>query len=367
MAASIRNYFTCANSSKGFVNLFDSNIRDLDRLYILKGGPGTGKSSLMKHIAQEWNERGLEVELIHCSSDRNSLDGIIIPRMRLGIVDGTAPHIIEPKAPGAVENYINLGEAWDSRMLANNKDAIMNINQEISECYQNTYRAFADALKIHDEWEKIYIENMDFIKADKITNETIKTIIGSKTADKSSTIKHRFFGGATHDGPVDYIYNLTEDITHRYFIKGRPGSGKSTMLKKIASAAEKRGFDMEIYHCGFDPDSLDMLVIRELNSAIFDSTAPHEYFPERENDVIIDMYSGAISNNTDEIYKDEISDIAVRYKEKMSEGITYLKKAKILHDQLEKYYIEAMNFSIVDKIVKKTMKEIEEFYYTNIL
>ena len=72
------------------------------------------------------------------------------------------------------------------------------------------------------------------------------------------------------------------------------------MLKQIAAAGELHGFDLEIYHCGFDPHSLDMIIIRELGLAIFDSTAPHEYFPSRDGDEIIDMYGLLIAEGTDE-------------------------------------------------------------------
>ena len=97
--------------------------------------------------------------------------------------------------------------------------------------------------------------------------------------NKPSKVQHRFLGAATPVGAVDFVPNLTEDVPKRYFIKGRPGSGKSTMLKKIVAEGEKRGFDIEVYHCGFDPNSLDMIIIRELGIAIFDSTAPHEILP----------------------------------------------------------------------------------------
>ena len=77
---------------------------------------------------------------------------------------------------------------------------------------------------------------------------------------------------------MDYVPNLTENIRKRYFLKGRPGR-KINSFEKLASVALNRGFDVEIYHCGFDPNSLDMVILRELDIAIFDSTAPHEYFP----------------------------------------------------------------------------------------
>ena len=42
MTKRIYKYFTCANSSVGFVSFFEQNLDGLENIYILKGGPGTG-------------------------------------------------------------------------------------------------------------------------------------------------------------------------------------------------------------------------------------------------------------------------------------------------------------------------------------
>ncbi|MBL4953220.1 PRK06851 family protein [Neobacillus sp. YIM B02564] len=360
MPGKIKNYFAGGNTARGFHNLYDSNLQGLNRIFILKGGPGTGKSSLMKNIAKEWLEKGYDIELLHCSSDNNSIDGVLIPALKVGIVDGTAPHVIEPKAPGAVEEYINLGEAWDAKALAARKKAIEKLSKQIGESFEQAYATFKQALEVHDDWEKIYINSMDFQKADQLTNKLIESFFGKMKLNKPSDVRHRFLGAATPMGAVDFVPNLTEDIPKRYFIKGRPGSGKSTLLKKLAAAAEERGIDVEIYHCGFDPNSLDMLIFRELGIAIFDSTAPHEYFPSRDGDEIIDMYEILIEPGTDDIFADIISKISAQYKRKMAEATSYLAKAKELHDELEAIYVAAMDFSVVEQIQRKIEAEIEE-------
>ncbi|PGV49539.1 PRK06851 family protein [Bacillus sp. AFS037270] len=360
MAGKIKNYFAGGNTARGFYSLYDSNLQGLERLFILKGGPGTGKSSLMKKIGQEWVEKGYNIELLHCSSDNNSIDGVIIPALKVGIVDGTAPHVIEPKAPGAVEEYINLGEAWDSRALNVQKHVIVKLTNQISYSFQKAYATFNEALEIHDEWETIYINSMDFIKADQLTIKLIDSFFGKIKLNKTPDVRHRFLGAATPQGAVDFVPNLTEEIPKRYFIKGRPGSGKSTMLKKLAAAGEERGIDVEVYHCGFDPHSLDMVIFREMGVAIFDSTAPHEYFPSRDGDEIIDMYELLIEPGTDELYADFISNIADKYKNKMTEATSFLAKAKSLHDKLEEIYVAAMDFSVVEKIQARIAEEIND-------
>jgi hypothetical protein len=356
----IRNYFAGGNTARGFHSLYESNLKGLERLFILKGGPGTGKSSLMKKIGRQWVERGFDIEFLHCSSDNDSIDGVLIPALKVGIVDGTAPHIIEPKAPGAVEEYINLGTAWDTKSLKLQKDRIQNLTTQINRAFQTAYATFKEALEIHDDWEKIYISNMDFKKADQLTKKLIEKFFGKIKINKQSDIRHRFLGAATPKGAVDFVPNLTEEIPKRYFIKGRPGSGKSTLLKKLASSAEERGIDVEVYHCGFDPHSLDMVIFRELGIAIFDSTAPHEYFPSRDGDEIIDMYELLITPGTDEIYEDTLKNIASSYKNKMEMATAWLARAKQYHDELETIYVAAMDFSKVEEIGRRIEEEISD-------
>nr|WP_207196230.1 MULTISPECIES: PRK06851 family protein [unclassified Peribacillus] len=358
VAGKVMHYFAGGNTAKGFYSLYDSNLAGLEKLFILKGGPGSGKSTIMKKIGQEWLDKDYDIEFLHCSSDNDSIDGVIIPALKIGLVDGTAPHVIEPKAPGAVEEYVNLGAAWNSQQLAAERTTIIRLTNARTKSFEKAYALFAEALKIHDEWEDIYKANIDFVKLNGLTNKLIEGFYRDIVLNKKADVRHRFLGAATPEGAVDYIPSITKGVQKRYFLKGRPGSGKSTMLKKIAKAAEKRGFDVEVYHCGFDPESLDMVIVREAGIAIFDSTSPHEYFPSREGDEIIDIYKTAIHSGTDEIYADQIKDVSSRYRAKMNEATACLVKAKEQHDALEAIYVKAMDFTAIDDIQKDIQEQI---------
>src|SRR5699024_5830701 len=108
-------WFLGANSAEGFRSLYEDFCRgEGDFLRIIKGGPGCGKSSFMRHIGEAAEKKGLEVEYILCSGDPDSLDGVYIPALRLGYADGTAPHILDPACFGAGGDYLNLGAFCDT-------------------------------------------------------------------------------------------------------------------------------------------------------------------------------------------------------------------------------------------------------------
>ena len=361
MPQTIQKYFTCANSCQGFINFFSSTLGRMEKIYILKGGPGTGKSTLMKKIGAYFSGLGEDVEYIYCSSDASSLDGVILSSRKAAVVDGTAPHVIEAQAPGAIEEYISLGSAWDAQALSPKKKEILSIKQEIASCYSQVYHLLEQAKKIHDDWEKIYIANTDYERLSDISRAFCCGLLkGCPSKPVRGSEVHRFFGASTPEGSINYIDNLTEGLNKRYFIKGRPGTGKSTLMKQLAAQAMDAGLDAEIYHCSFDPDSLDMVVLRDIGLAVFDATAPHELFPSRGSDEILDLYSGAVKPGTDEENAPQLAAIEDSYNAHIRESRKLLGTIHTLHDDLERIYINAMDFSIIDKITEDLTAQIEQ-------
>lgn len=113
-------YFLGANSPTGFYSLYPELIQPerARTIYILKGGPGCGKSTLMRRVGARMEEEGLDTEYILCSGDPDSLDALLLPQLGVALVDGTAPHVVEPKYPGVVDRYVNMGDCYDKEGLA---------------------------------------------------------------------------------------------------------------------------------------------------------------------------------------------------------------------------------------------------------
>mgnify|MGYP003317514924 CR=1 FL=1 len=151
------SFFLGANTPDGFVSFFDElyNPYNSCTAYIIKGGPGTGKSTLMKKIGQTALDKGYNAEYVYCSSDGKSLDGLIVPELNLSVADGTSPHTLEPKFPGAAESIINPGDFWNKEKLRSSADKIRTLTLENSLHHRRSSAYLASAGKIYNESMRI--------------------------------------------------------------------------------------------------------------------------------------------------------------------------------------------------------------------
>jgi hypothetical protein len=143
-----RRYFAASNSCRGFISYFPVCFgpqNGVQKLYIIKGGPGTGKSRFMRDVAEYAAARGADVTCYYCSSDAASLDGVILTvgNRRIALVDGTPPHVCEPTVPGVREELVNLGVFWNTELLHKHTRDILRLCQEKNTAYTRAYRYFA--------------------------------------------------------------------------------------------------------------------------------------------------------------------------------------------------------------------------------
>ncbi len=150
-----QEFFIGANTGRGFVCYAEDTFRDLRKLYLIKGGPGTGKSTLMKQVAAAAEEKGITVEYYRCSSDPDSLDGIVLRDMSVGFVDATAPHVMESRYPGAREEILDLGIFWNAAMLEERFHEIKALSDEKAETFASVYQYMSVASSLRRERNRL--------------------------------------------------------------------------------------------------------------------------------------------------------------------------------------------------------------------
>ena len=333
-------YFASANGYSGFRSYFDSVFteEDLTRLYILKGGPGTGKSTLMKRISSEFRDLTDKCELILCSSDPESLDGVILTTKagRIAITDGTAPHVLDTQFPGAISEIINLGEGWDSTGLCTKREEITKLIIQKKAAYKQAYEMLEVAGRTKARYLSIIGEHFDRNRA--VTAAKILLSENNRYKEKMSIRLLESFGKSG-----------------RIFLPAPEGCETITICGKYHSA------------------DLYLLVIKEVaeNSGYIKTVIPsvlNEYF---YHGIITDTKSYLISDegiSADEFLSDftpsevnELQTLDTIHENLLALAKEHFSIASDKHFLLEKIYSSLMEYTVNDEVENRLKKEIKAF------
>lgn len=348
--------FLGANTPHGFVSLFDElyNPYQSSRAFIIKGGPGTGKSTLMKKFAAVSVKKGYFVENVYCSSDPDSLDAIIVPELSLCIADGTSPHIVEPKFPGACENIVNTGDFWDKKQLQQKASAIRSLTLENSIAHRTSSKYLSAAGSLNDESIRIMSKYIDM---EKIRNFAYRFAVRELPKKKGSVPgkrSKRFISGITPKGLI-FKDDTVKKLCYRIIgIDDEYSSCSSILLNMIGDTAVRNGYDVMFCHCPLKPHGeCEHIIIPEKGIALVSLKSMHN------TNLQCDRIIHAKRFLYDE-YKMHLSFLRLNrrlIKELLNESISSLKKAKSVHDELENIYIEAMDFTALNSYFDKIIED----------
>ncbi|NMA82509.1 MAG: ATPase [Epulopiscium sp.] len=356
----IKRVFPGGNTPQGFYSFYDFILskEEGEKLIILKGGPGVGKSSFIKKLGQKFLDLGYDLEYHHCSSDPKSMDGLVIPALKIGIIDGTAPHMIDPIYPGAIDEILYLGDFWDEKGLKENKKDIIRIKKQTSGFFQTAYRYLKAAGIIYENWALTGLPLISWgeyhLKTDSLVKEIFKDIPISLTPGKR---RHLFGSAITPEGLTDFLPSILEQSTIIYRIIDQPTISAQSLMNTIAKEAMIHGFSIESYHSPIVVDKIEDLLIPDLGIALTVSNPYHK--ADITPTYTIDLTTCI---NAEELpyIQAELEEDQKLFEELLNKSIHCLKKAKASHHELERCYIPYMNFSLVDELIEKTFQRLVE-------
>lgn len=350
-------YFASSNSADGFKNRYAEVFERADRIYVIKGGPGTGKSSLMKKCATEAEARGDMVEYYYCSSDPSSLDGVLIFGLKdvVGIVDGTAPHVWEPSVVGAKEEIVNLGQFWNSELLREQKNEIIALTNKKSAAYRRAYsylrscgnlRAVTDSLlrkatdleKLRAAAERL-ARSLDLEGGKLSTIPAVTRAVSMMGKYKLETFEHnskKLWRVGEFYGVGEWFLDELASSLGRYRATAR-------LSYDPVNASRIDGIFVEDNACGFvlsKPDGR--------------SDDDHE---ECEGDKFINPKRFVHTEKLREI-RGELRYAARLYNDCLDGALHALGEAKVYHFLLEDIYKHAMHFGAMNDFTKEFLKNI---------
>lgn len=355
-------YFLGANSCEGFVSAFAESYDPTDgwRAILIKGGPGTGKSSFMKYIAAKAQRKGLKTILCPCSSDPDSLDGVIIPERKTVLLDATAPHIVEPKFPGACEEILNLGEYWNSDKLRKCADKIIAATECNKLIHRTASRYLAAAGQLLLDDLRLANDCTDTDAAERfaagLCRRSIPDRVGKTVSPREQV---RFIEGVTPLGIVTYCKSITDECKNITVIQDKHGSVSGLIMRRVREYALDKGYNIITVKNPFMPSLLiDHIVIPELSLAF---VTENEYLKFDTDSRRIHSRRFTDINALKQHRSRMLFDLRAA-RELTESACATLARAKSSHDLLERLYIESMNFEalssdaegIAEKILRDT-------------
>ncbi len=343
MKNGINKYFAAANGFYGFRSYFGTvfDRKEFDRVYILKGGPGTGKSTIMKRILAAFEDVGFDCEIILCSSDPSSLDGVIIKRngAKAAILDGTAPHEEDTRYPGAIDEIINLGEAWNSKTLINGRNEIVNL----SEKKKQHNRLAACYLEIAGQ---AFYKRLDLIRNAYTGTDKYKICdaIIDKAEKTSGRKRSLLLSGFSKQGYLRLQSNAKNTLS----ITGKHGS-EYIFLEHVIRYLDEKDIDYTRIPSPFADDICEGVYFESSSALILSST-------DGENVVNSSLFldEGAIQKNESAILSLEETE-----KEMLRLAKEELEKASNTHFEIESIYGKAVDFEMIDKITEALIYDLK--------
>ena len=340
-------FFLGANSPSGFYSLYDHLLppEQASGIYILKGGPGCGKSTLMRQVAARCRDAGYAVEQILCSGDPDSLDGVVIPQLRTAIVDGTAPHIVEPKYPGLVEQYVNLGECYDKEGLGDVRQGILTCMNGYKDCYRRAYRCLGAAAEISEDLRAILLTDTLEERLQKRARGILKREV-KKGSDLPGHVKQRFLGAMTPKGAI-CRFGTVDTLAERIYALSDSYGLAHPLLAHLLAGATAAGYDVIVCPSPMAPDRLEHLIVPALSLAFVTSTPAAPYEGQAYRRLRLDAMADRELLRRNRPRLRFARKVAAALVEEAGQSLS---EAKAMHDDLEALYNPYVDFDRVNQV-----------------
>lgn len=330
----MERYFLGNNSGYGFFNLYENELKSTDKTVLLKGGSGTGKSSLLKKIAKKAKAMGLDYELWFCSGDPQSLDGIYLKDKNAAVVDATAPHASGVDIPVIKDVIFDLAQSLDESKLKGMRQDIEKYMKCKKQHFMRVYQHLKSALcHLYNQFE-IEKQGVDEDKIRAYASSVARDL--NPVTDKNRTL---FARAICPTGESEYFDHLR---------------GKKVVFVKGCAYAKKVFFDeisrlrkgLTLFLSPLDPKTCEGIVCGDV--------AYVENVGHFANDSIVDLgVFGERFNKDDSIEEANNAIMQTAF------AVERLNKAREAHMKVESIFVPAMDFSNNEKMLDK----INEFIF----
>ena len=351
------DFFLGATTPAGFKGYFAPLRREPGmQLVLLKSGPGCGKSTLMKRLARAAQDKGEPIQRIHCASDPDSLDGVVFLRQKRAIIDATAPHVVEPEAPGADERVLSLYHTIDADALHPHKDEVTALFARNQLLRSRAARYVASAGSLLLDSRRAEACSANFEKVRRYAKRLCTRMLPRLPEPARASEELRLLSAITPKGLV-FFHGTVQALADRYVVfRDDYGAVSRLLLELIRAEALARGYHIITCPCAMHPeDQIDHLFIPALRLAFLTDNHWHP----------IHIPGVQAVRCTRFLDRENLAGFRARLRfneraaaELLDQAVALMAQAKSCHDELETYYRTSVDFEEVERLTKETEKRI---------
>ena len=345
-----------AMSPCGFAGYFEQMLapRDGWNSLLIKAGPGCGKSTMMAKIADHLAAQGETVELIHCSSDPDSLDGVYCFERRFCIVDATAPHTLEPRCPVAGETVVSLYDLLDEAKLRPAREAVGELFGRCAALQERACRYITAAGSLIDDSYKLSATAADLGAARAFAARLALKYFPCGQHDAEGGEALRMLSANTLFGPLCYTDTISKAADTIVVLMDPGGAVSSAMLRVLRDQALARGLRTITCYCPMAPhDKIDHLLIPSAKLAFVTDNQYHPLFFEGARRIHCDRFcdKARIRAHRGRLRFNHKAAVDL-----LAQASRLQAQAKQHHDQLETYYKAAVDFDRIDRVTEGILR-----------
>ena len=339
-------FFLGVCTPRGFVSGYETLFSEVSTLNIIKGGSGCGKSTFMRRISKAAQERGLEVSHILCSSDPNSLDALLIPQLGIAYVDGTPPHVLEPKLCGGGMNYINFGSFYDRKAMAANEKEILRIREQNQKQYPMVTACLAAADRVAEVF-RLSSADRCFTEELSAIGECLALSILKPIGDKGKECR-RFLHALTPKG-LYFCRKTPSALCPRVYVLKDNYFLAPTVLEVVRKKALAQGQRCILCHAPLLPEGAPShLLLPDAGVALVSESREMPYDEPCFCRIDLDSTLPPPLRRDLESYARLLGTLTDR-------AVCHLREAKRLHDRIEQLCSPFVDFAAVDRLTQETI------------
>lgn len=324
--------------------------------YLIKAGPGCGKSTLMRRLAEAdaryaapgQGGPGQLIERLHCSSDPASLDGVLLWDVGVLVLDATAPHTLDCKYPGAAERIISLYHAFDDDKLAQDSTRILALGRRNTALLQLAASTFALACGLLTQRRECAGATIDSEKLNAFALRFAQRHIPARRGAARGVAHHRLLSAPTPEG-LTVFYDTVPQLAYNeiYVLQDAYGAAATSFLEVLAEYGAQNGYTTYRCYCPTDQTRIEHLFFPVLGLGFVTSNPWHPMRFSGQKALHMSRFMDAEALRRERAHYSYQRRAATALIERT---IGYEKKAKAVHDEMERYYVAAADFGTVDAV-----------------